>query len=82
MGKFYVYIQVNTHNYKVNREDVREVHSRPKNKCPALPAYHPIHKADRAHSLATSASDQEYLSSELEEKGKAWSKMKIHPLIF
>lgn len=58
MGKFYVYIQVNAQNYKVSKEDVREVHSRPKNRCPALPAYHPIRKGDRAHSLATSSSDQ------------------------
>ena len=62
MGKFYVYIKVNTHNIKVNKEDVQQVYSQPKNKHPPLPNYHPIRKTSKTSSLATASSEQEYIS--------------------
>ncbi len=79
MSKFYVYIQVNAHNIKFNREDVLQVHSQLKKQLPPLPSYHHIHKGSRSPSMATSASDQEYMSLEVENKDNCWTFGKIHP---
>lgn len=78
MSKFYVNIKVGPKNYKFNKEDVKEVHSQPKKHLPPLPNYHPIHKGSRSPSLATSVSDQEYMSLEVENKDNCWTLSKIH----
>lgn len=40
MGKYFVTLACNSHNYKVCREDIKKVHSFRFKKTPKVPKYH------------------------------------------
>ena len=69
MSKFYVYIHLEQHKYKVNKEDVRTVHSHPKAIHPPLPPYHRIRKGSRSPLTEPPMSDPEEMAQEVTSKG-------------
>jgi hypothetical protein len=59
MGKFYVYIHLDQQKYKVNREDIKQVHSSQKAAHPALPPFHRIRKASRSPMTEAPSEEQD-----------------------